>query len=335
MLTELTDGNSRKQLLDLLGSEDIEALRSQANTLWKANYNDDGKTTSILASSLWLNEDISFNQTTMDTIAENYYSSSYHGEMGSSGFNDALHDWLNEQTGGLLEEQVEGINFNSATILALATTIYFKASWNDEFYEGATEPDIFHAENGDIKCDFMHKSDVRNYYQAENFSSVSESLSGNNNMWFILPDDGISVDDLLANSKTIEFILEGNDWENKNEYTVNLSVPKFDVTSQLDLIDGLTELGITDVFDGSVSDFSPMTDGLNGLAVTQAQHDARVMIDEEGCTGAAYTVISVEETAEELERPREIDFTLDRPFIFVITGADGLPLFVGVVNQPI
>ena len=30
----------------------------------------------------------------------------------------------------------------------------------------------------------------------------------------------------------------------------------------------------------------------------------------------------------------EIDFVLDRPFVFVITGEDGLPLFIGVVNQP-
>ena len=30
----------------------------------------------------------------------------------------------------------------------------------------------------------------------------------------------------------------------------------------------------------------------------------------------------------------EIDFTLDKPFVFAITGIDGLPLFVGLVNQP-
>jgi len=30
----------------------------------------------------------------------------------------------------------------------------------------------------------------------------------------------------------------------------------------------------------------------------------------------------------------EVDFVADRPFLFVITGRDGLPLFVGVVNQP-
>ena len=31
---------------------------------------------------------------------------------------------------------------------------------------------------------------------------------------------------------------------------------------------------------------------------------------------------------------QEIDFILDRPFLFAITSQDGLPLFVGVVNQP-
>ena len=31
----------------------------------------------------------------------------------------------------------------------------------------------------------------------------------------------------------------------------------------------------------------------------------------------------------------EIDFILDKPFLFAITGYDGLPLFVGVVNQPV
>ena len=30
----------------------------------------------------------------------------------------------------------------------------------------------------------------------------------------------------------------------------------------------------------------------------------------------------------------EVYFTLDRPFLFCVTGAQNLPLFVGIVNQP-
>ena len=40
------------------------------------------------------------------------------------------------------------------------------------------------------------------------------------------------------------------------------------------------------------------------------------------------------ETTALIEEPETVDFTLDRPFLFVITGIDGAPLFAGVVNQP-
>ena len=63
-----------------------------------------------------------------------------------------------------------------------------------------------------------------------------------------------------------------------------------------------------------------------------ARHAARVRIDEEGCEAAAYTVLGMPASA--MPPDGEIDVTLDRPFLFAITGSDGLPLFVGIVNQP-
>ena len=130
MLAELTDGESRQQILSLLGSESIEALRQQANGVWNTTYRDDGIIKSILASSLWLDEDVSFNQDTMDTLAQNYYASSYRG---SADFNAALQDWINGQTGGLLQEQAGEVELTPDTIMALATTVYFRAKWSDEF----------------------------------------------------------------------------------------------------------------------------------------------------------------------------------------------------------
>ena len=56
MLAETTDGNSRQQILDLLGADSIDKIRTQAEQVWKAHYNNDGLTTSILANSLWLEE---------------------------------------------------------------------------------------------------------------------------------------------------------------------------------------------------------------------------------------------------------------------------------------
>ena len=80
-------------------------------------------------------------------------------------------------------------------------------------------------------------------------------------MWFLLPDEGVAMDDLLADEQTMEFLNSNGNWENSKHLIVNMSVPKFDVVSDFDLGDGLRALGVTDVFDVTVADFSPMTSG--------------------------------------------------------------------------
>ena len=334
MLAELTDGNSRQQILDLLGYRNINALRHQASDIWNANYRDDGISTSILASSLWLNDQINFNSETLETLAETYYASSYQGKMGSPEFNKAFRSWLDQQTGGLLSNQIADLELDADAILALATTIYFRSGWISEFNTAKTEERLFHAKDVDIICDFMNKTfSQETHYYGDSFSAVCNHLE-NNSMWFILPDEGVSVDDLLQDNQVIDFITARTEWTNQKQLKINFSVPKFDVSSQIDLISGLKNMGITDVFDYAKSDFTPTTNSLDEVYVSKAQHDVRVAIDEEGVTAAAYTAMMTDSGAAPPQDLEEINFILDKPFIFVISGADSVPLFVGVVNQP-
>lgn len=334
MLAEITEGESRQQILDLLGADSIEALRKQANSVWNANYNDDGAVTSILASSLWLNKNIMFNDQTLKTLTDNYYASSYQGEMGSEKFNKALQEWLNQQTDGLLNEQISNINLDPQTVMAIATTIYYQAKWESEFQNSQNTKEIFHSPMGDINCEFMHKSETYGtYYWGESFSAVSKNLEMSGKMWFILPDENVNVDDLLKDNETLKFMTANGEWNNNKQLKVNLSIPKFDVCSDMDLKKGLNNLGVTDCFDFTVSNFSPLTVNFNDpIFISRVQHGVRVAIDEEGVTAAAYTLIPADGAARPPED--EIDFVLDRPFIFVITGEDGLPLFAGLINQP-
>lgn len=335
MLAQLTGGESREQILTVLGSDSIEALRQQAGDVWNSNYRDDGATTSILASSLWLDRDVAFRQDTMDILARDFYASSYRGEMGSEALDKALQDWLNEQTGGLLREQAGNVRLNKDTILALATTVYFKAKWSHEFSKGNTVPDIFHAPGGDMEASFMRQQDDQAYYWGERFAAIGQSFVQSGTMWFLLPDEGVTVDELLADSEAMEFLFTADrrEWENSKHLFVNKSIPKFDVSSQFELTEGLQALGITDVFDLDLSDFTPMTTAVEEpIVLSQADHAARVVIDEEGCTAAAFTVMA--NTGAGMPPDDEVDFILDRPFLFCVTGISGLPLFVGVVDHP-
>ena len=297
-------------------------------------YRNDGATTSILASSLWLNEDITFVPETMQQLSDTYYASAFQGEMGSDGFNQALQDWINAQTGGLLKDQMQDITLDADTVLALATTIYYQAKWDSTFSEENTSSETFHALSGDVTCDFLHGSSMGNYYWGDQFGAVSRRLENDGGtMWFLLPDEGVSVEALLQDSQAMDFLLSGETWENSQYLTIHLALPKFDISSQMDLREGLQALGVTDVFDPDQSNFTPMTQDLSGIYVSQAKHGVRVAVDEEGVTAAAYTVMSM--TGAGAPPEEEIDFTLDRPFLFAITSDDGLPLFVGTVYQPV
>lgn len=333
ILAEITDGESREQILSLLDTKDIQQLRKDVVSLWNSNYSDDNAMTCILANSLWFNENVTAKKETVKRLAETYYASSYSGDPAEEAYTQALRDWLNEQTGGLLSDMIDGVALDPQTVLALASTVYFKARWLDEFSSAWTEQGTFHTPNGDVSCEFMNQSNTDTYYWGEKFSAVEKSFHdyrGNSGMYFILPDEGVTPEELLNDEETLAFIFEDGTWEKQTHLTVNLSVPKFDVQSQIDLSTGLQNLGVTDVFSPTEADFTPITNA--HANVTGATHGARVMIDEEGCTAAAFTLMLC---ASGMPPGEEVDFICDRPFLFVITSETGAPLFIGIVNHPV
>ena len=332
MLAELTEGNSRAQILELLDVEDVEQLRTQAQNVWRANYSEDGALTSVLANSLWLDESLSYNDDTMALLAEEYYAASHWGNMGTDAYNALLQQWLKDNTGGLLDAQADNVELDPSCVLALASTVYYQGKWAEEFQTAQTHEDVFYSPEGEQTVTYMEMWTFDTVYWGEGYTAVRKEMETGGYMWLILPDEGVSVDEVLAGSE-LWSMTRNPTWENSKTVTIHLKMPKFDVVSQTDLIEGFQALGITDVFDYTVSDFSPLSQELNDLEVTQINHAARVTVDEEGCTAAAYTVMAVDATGALITRD-EIWFTLDRPFLFVLTGLTDQPLFTGVVNQP-
>ena len=332
MLAETADGDSRQQILDLFGLDTIEQLREQVGLLWNAHYCQDGITDTLLANSIWLDHSYNFKRETAQLLAERYYASSFSGDLGTEAMNKQLQSWLNENTGGLLTEQANSMELPEQTAFSLASALYFTASWESEFWEEDTKEALFHSADADRLVPFMNAPMRDMYYWSENFGAIRLGLTGDNAMWLILPDEGYTVADILASEEYLQMTLNPGAWPNKKEYKINLSLPKFDVVEQQDLVSGMKAMGIADVFDPVKSNFSALTDE-KPLWVDGINHAARVVIDEEGCKGAAFTVIFVAGAAP-LPEVDEIDFTLDRPFLFTVSSQDNLPLFAGIVNEP-
>ena len=360
ILAEITDEHTRAQILSILGVPDIDSLRTStrdllrgdecsqdadacqlASALWlsdqfgdECSQDDDA---CQLASALWLSDQFSYQQTILETLKEWYGTDHFRGTMGSEQFNQTFQTWLNQQTGSMLQESVKTLQFNAKTVLDLDTTAFYQTKWLGEFHVEDTVQDLFYSPNGKMYCDFISQSGADDLYWGERFSAIMQPLDDGGKMWFFLPDKGVPVKSLWSDQEVQRLVRAPWGWAKSKRMRVNLNrfIPKFDIQTDLDLKPifqslGLRSLGLDDLVRSQHnSEKIP-------VEVSQAKHAARVMIDEKGCAAAAFTHIGMAASATMLpEELKELDFVLNRPFLFVLTRRDNMPLFVGIVRQPL
>ena len=329
MLAETVDGDSRREILDALGAEDLEQLRWWADILWHALYTDNGTAAVLLGTSLWLNEGMDYRQDTVDSLAEHYYAGSYRVPMGTDEADDALSAWTAERTNGLIGSDGKVLETTPDTLMVLASTLYAMGRWSDEFRAENNTDDVFTAADGtEQMAEFMHRTDDSTFLRREGYQAAYLYTTAAQ-VVFVLPDEGVSPRDLLADPD----LLGSLDFEDEDAIygEVQWSLPKFDVRSDLDLKPTLKGLGVTSVLNPEAADFSPLT-SLEPVWLDQAKQIARVQVDELGFQAAAVTLMAASGAGGPPEDPKICVMDLDRPFLFVIRSGDAV-LFAGVVDS--
>ncbi len=331
MLAETTSSSNREQILNLLGYSDIDELRNHASLLWECNnrIDNDYKITCKLSNSIWLNGMNKFNQSALKKMSDIYYAKSFYGNPKDPQYSEALREWMNDATNGLLNDHIENIEMNEYTVFNLVSTLYYQACWTNKFNPDDTKTSIFHTETGDINCQFMNAKREMMYYIGDNYTKIQLSISQTDEMHIYLPNQDISIDSLINSN----FWNSGN--SNQEKANVTISIPKFDITTDSNLMNILPQLGITDIFEKDKADFSQIISEGYKAYIQEAKHCTRLSIDEDGCTGASYTNFNV--SADSFNPPvtKEIEFILDRPFLIVLTSQANTPLFIAVINNPI
>lgn len=321
MLAEITGGSTRDEIMNALGASDITALRKGVAALLTAETADNGRTTSLIGNSVWLNEALEYREEPLKQLAEVYLASSFSGDPGDEAFAEALRSWINENTGDLLKDSASSLR--PGTVITLANTIYFKAGWQDKFPAELTEDAVFHGAKGDATVPFMHNTILGGgVIEGDGFISAALGFrEGAGEMRFFLPDEGKTPADVMPAVMDAVFSGEGG-----SAALVKLAMPKFDVGADCELIPALKAMGVNSAF--GAADFEPLL-GEADATVSRIAHAARVKVDEEGIEAAAYTVITADGA---MLVEKSYDIVLDRPFIFVVTGVSGAPLFIGTVN---
>ncbi len=345
LLAETTDGESRAQILELLGAKDMESLRTEAEQIRQANHRDDGYVSTVFSNALFLNDAVPYQKATLENAAKYHYADIFRGTMGTAEYDTQIQKWLSEKTKGMLEENVNAVKSEPETAMMLLSTLYFQSKWEKSFSENRNTQDVFHGKKGKKTVEFMNKEGRMPYYQGDNFTAVCNEFSEGGSMWLILPGENVDVMEVAASEGLLEPVFyppqqqmidpySSEIIEDENMPYVTLSMPKFDFTCSNDLNGALKKLGVTDVFDAETADFSALTGKKGDALLSKARHDVRVTVDEEGCSAVAFTKMEVDLSADSPFTMNRVDFILDRPFIFVVASDTNVPLFTGIVQNP-
>ena len=180
------------------------------------------------------------------------------------------------------------------------------------------------------------------------FSKELKEYNGTTLEYIAIMPNKEKLSDYVKNVKAedINKIIEGlkeinNDNFAKDKITyIYGSLPIFEYEYELDLINDLNKLGITDIFDDTKADLSKISK-MKGLFIDTAVHKATISFSNEGIKAAAATALGGKGAAgcgfDYFYEPpiEEIDMTFDKPFIYMIVDKDTKEVwFMGTVYEP-
>jgi serpin B len=145
-------------------------------------------------------------------------------------------------------------------------------------------------------------------------------------MDLLLPDPDASLDD------RVETLLRLGATGGLVPQSGRVTLPRFSISSTLDLRGPLTTTGLGQLFDPDLADFSRLAQNARGIAIDEVTQSVFLSVDEAGTEAAAATAVTL---VGALPVPAlAFDISFDRPFLIAIRNiADNAVLFIAVAGE--
>jgi serpin B len=241
-----------------------------------------------------------------------------------------INAWVSAQTRGKIQQLLGPGDVDQTTRLVLVNAVYLKAKWVDPFEPADTFPAPFHAPGGTVKVPTMHQTGSFGYLQGSGYQALELPYQGGRLAFDVLLPGPGGLGPLLSRlgHEGPQPLLAG-----LRQTRVALALPKFRLTTHVELARPLEALGMRLAFVPGLADLSEIAGTPGYLYVHAVVHEAYLSVDEAGTEAAAATGIGISGTAAPL--PPRTRFIIDRPFAFVLRDTrTGAVLFTGSVSIP-
>ncbi|MGI6298201.1 MAG: serpin family protein [Saccharofermentanales bacterium] len=351
------DNETRTAMLATLADQGItvEMLNELSRFLIVSLAETNNRKAVEIANSIWLREGFQANSDFLQANADYFRAGATSLDFADPAATELINNWVDANTHGLIKKIIEKIN--PTTVMLLINTLYFKSDWQLPFLHQDTRPGSFETPAGPVEAKFMHQTGKLRYFSGsisasgDNTANPSEKGNINGNFdeivgialpyvdgqftyFAFLTDPAVAPRTWLqAREQTKLFSELAGLMAQKSNFSVALTLPKYEAEFDDSLVDDLSELGMDIVFDGSRADFSLLpASGSKGLFISEVKHKTFIRVDEKGTEAAAATSVAVDESLPMFDK----ELVFDRPFIYgIMDSATKLPLFVGILENPV
>lgn len=249
-----------------------------------------------------------------------------------NGARDTINTAVAQETDNQITDLLAPGTVGSSTRFVLTDAVYLKADWAEPFDPRNTTPGPFTPPgSASEQIPIMHETEQAAYFDGPGYQALRLPYAGGRlAMTILLPAVGLEPLEQRLGADGLSSLLTG-----LTDAEVAVALPTFEVSGSLTLTGPLERLGVTAAF-SPAADFSGIHDPADGLSLSGVVHQAEVRVDEAGTEAAAATALGGGDSAIIAPPRPQVHFTVDRPFLFVITDqTTGLPLFLGRVDDPV
>ena len=243
-----------------------------------------------------------------------------------------INSWVKRKTEGKIEEILTSLDASSVCVLLNA--IYFKGLWESQFKKEQTHDALFKVSAQKlVTVPFMHQRSDFKILQKPDFQAALIPYRGRAlSLIILLPQqvDGLAALERQVTPENLQQWLTELDGQSARQ--TELSVPKYKLECDYDLVGHCKKLGMKDAFDpAGAADFSGMGWPKGKLWISQIKHRAFVEVNEDGTEAAAATIVGMRTTSA----GRSPVFCADHPYLFLIRhNLTGSILFMGRLAEP-
>ncbi|XP_039197133.1 plasma protease C1 inhibitor isoform X2 [Crotalus tigris] len=237
-----------------------------------------------------------------------------------------INSWVSERTGNKIKKLLDDLDPDAQMVLLNA--VYFHSKWKTIFKRKNTILEDFYRPGlPSIKVPMMtsKKYPVASYFDPNLQAKVARfQLHHNLSLVILIPRSQLTSLSEIEERLTATVVMSAlNRLEALPLKPTIVTLPKFKLESSQDLTEIIGEMDFGLFYDADLCGIAPN----EPVVVSGAKHKAVLQISEEGVEGAAATAVSLARIATMFE--------VQQPFLFLIMGGQGVPIFLGRVTNPL